>query len=63
MVEKSARRVRRVHRAGVPGADPTPQKNRRVADTGRASNDKNESWGDRNDSNDAQLKRDVPPHW
>ncbi|WP_308465773.1 hypothetical protein [Rathayibacter soli] len=63
MAERSARRSRRAHRPGVPGADPTPRAGRAEADAVRAAGDKDQAWGDTNTSNDAQLKRDVPPHW
>jgi hypothetical protein len=59
-----ARRHRRVQRAGVPGADPAPQ---RAADGEpvRAKEDDAAAWGGRSEpeSNDERLKRDVPPHW
>jgi hypothetical protein len=52
---------RRVIRPGAPGADPTPQA---TADAVRAVEDTDAPWGAAaSDSNDAQLKQDVPPHW
>jgi high-mobility group nucleosome-binding domain-containing protein 2 len=52
---------RRVIRPGVPGSDPTPQA---TADAVRAAEDTDALWGASGaDSNDAQLKQDVPPHW
>ncbi|MET0932987.1 MAG: hypothetical protein ABWX56_04690 [Mycetocola sp.] len=50
---------RRVVRPGAPGADPTPQA---ATDAVRAGEDTDTPGGGA-DSNDAQLKRDVPPHW
>jgi hypothetical protein len=29
----------------------------------RAADDEDAAWGDRADSNDEQLRRDVPPHY
>ncbi|RLP72142.1 hypothetical protein D9V29_06855 [Mycetocola manganoxydans] len=52
---------RRVVRPGAPGTDPTPQS---VEDAVRAAEDTDTSWSTRSsDSNDDQLKQDVPPHW
>lgn len=52
---------RRAVRPGVPGADPTPQV---VTEPVKATEDTDATWGSRGtDSNDDQLKRDVPPHW
>ncbi|TAM66200.1 MAG: hypothetical protein EPN48_17820 [Microbacteriaceae bacterium] len=63
MPERSARRPRRARRPGAPGADPTPRAGRIDVDAVRATGDTDQAWGDTNTSNDAQLKRDVPPHW
>ncbi|HEY5224293.1 MAG TPA: hypothetical protein VIJ18_14755 [Microbacteriaceae bacterium] len=67
MAQGSGRRPRheqrRVHRPGAPGADPTPRAGRPEVDAVRAAGDTDQTWGDTNTSNDAQLKRDVPPHW
>lgn len=59
--------VRRVHgsrravRPGAEGTDPTPQKH---GEPVKATEDTDATWGSRGaDSNDDQLKRDVPPHW
>jgi hypothetical protein len=62
MAEK--RRPRRATRAGAAGADPTPQQlpNPPELPT-RATEDTDQAWGDRTESNDENLKRDVPPHW
>lgn len=52
---------RRVVRPGAPGADPAPQEQ---ADAVKAREDTDATWGARaSDSNDDQLRRDVPPHW
>jgi len=57
---------RRASTDPVPGSDPTPQASRADAPV-RASEDTDESWGDRprtpEGPNDARLKQDVPPHW
>ncbi|MET1051418.1 MAG: hypothetical protein ABWX65_02150 [Mycetocola sp.] len=62
--ETSVRRVHGSRRAvlpGAPGADPTPQES---IEPVRAAEDTDAPWGARDrDSNDDQLKRDVPPHW
>jgi hypothetical protein len=63
MADQAARRSRRVTRPGAPGADPTPQDDAARTDPTRAKDDTDEAWGDRGNSNDEQLKRDVPPHW
>ncbi|MGA0566833.1 hypothetical protein ACO2Q7_05840 [Rathayibacter sp. KR2-224] len=64
MAERGKRR--RVQRPGAPGADPTPQS--RLPGAGadaavRASEDTERAWGDRSESNDDLLKRELPPHW
>ncbi|MBG6239189.1 hypothetical protein IWX78_002168 [Mycetocola sp. CAN_C7] len=52
---------RRAVLPGASGADPTPQER---VDPVRAAEDTDAPWGVRaQDSNDDQLKRDVPPHW
>ncbi|WP_411720657.1 hypothetical protein [Mycetocola sp.] len=52
---------RRAVRPGAAGADPTPQA---TADAVRAVEDTDATWGAAGaDTNDAQLKQDVPPHW
>jgi hypothetical protein len=52
---------RRVVRPGAPGTDLTPQSTK---DAVRAAEDTDTSWSTRpSDSNDDQLKQDVPPHW
>ena len=62
-----------MRREGAPGADPTPQSGaasgpQAPPSTGadgpvRAVEDTDRAWGDRSDSNDDRLRRDVPPHW
>ncbi|MET4638846.1 hypothetical protein [Mycetocola sp. 2940] len=60
-VVRRIRGSRRVVRPGAPGADPTPQ---HTAGAVRAGEDTDAPWGAAGaDSNDAQLKQDVPPHW
>jgi hypothetical protein len=60
-VVRRIRGSRRVIRPGVPGADPTPQL---AAEAVRAVEDTDAPWGAAGtDTNDAQLKQDVPPHW
>jgi hypothetical protein len=63
MADPSKRRPRRVRRPGAPGADPTPQSAPRDGKPVRAAGDEDAAWGDRADSNDEQLRRDVPPHY
>ena len=63
MTERPARRHRRVQRPAAPGTDPAPQTGLPDAPQ-RAAEDTDRSWNDRGtDSNDEQLRRDVPPHW
>ena len=58
---RRVRGSRRAVRPGAAGADPTPQE--RVEPV-KAVEDTDATWGTRgSDSNDDQLKRDVPPHW
>ena len=64
-VRKTGRR--RVSTDPVPGSDPRPQATPEGAPV-RATEDTDESWGDRPPlatagPNDDRLKRDVPPHW
>ncbi len=60
----SVRRIRgsrRVVRPGAPGTDPTPQE---AEGPVKATEDTDATWGSRApDSNDDQLRQDVPPHW
>jgi len=63
MSQPPARRHRRVQRPAAPGTDPAPQTGLRDAPE-RAAEDTDRSWNDRaTDTNDEQLRRDVPPHW
>ncbi|WP_143095090.1 hypothetical protein [Mycetocola miduiensis] len=64
-VVRRIRGSRRVIRPGAPGADPTPQSSARPTEGAvRAGEDTDASWGAAGaDTNDAQLKQDVPPHW
>ncbi|GAB3803862.1 hypothetical protein GCM10028798_23440 [Humibacter antri] len=56
-----------MQRPGAPGADPAPQSGERSGGATdvpvRAAEDTDRAWGDRSDSNDDRLKRDLPPHW
>jgi high-mobility group nucleosome-binding domain-containing protein 2 len=54
------RKRRRVRTDPVPGSDPTPQER---AEAVRATEDAEETWGDRAEVNDARLKADKPPHY
>lgn len=67
MTEKPARKHRRAQLPAVPGTDPTPQALPRRGSTDApvlAAEDTDRAWGDKpGDSNDEQLRRDVPPHW
>jgi hypothetical protein len=54
------RRHRRVRLSAPEGTDPEPQQG---VDPVRADEDEDRAWGDRDDSNDDRLKRDVPPHY
>ncbi|WP_022882470.1 hypothetical protein [Gryllotalpicola ginsengisoli] len=49
------RRHRRVVRPGAPGSDPAPALPPRA--------EAPEERGERDDSNDERLRRDLPPHW
>ncbi|MGO4300819.1 hypothetical protein [Leifsonia sp. RAF41] len=59
MSEAPGRRHRRVQRPGAPGTDPAPHVEPRDEEPAPADTDNAPSWS----SNDAQLRRDVPPHW
>ncbi|HEY0249578.1 MAG TPA: hypothetical protein VGC45_15100 [Gryllotalpicola sp.] len=50
-----SRRHRRVTTPPAPGSDPAPALPSRFGEP--------EEGQERDDSNDARLKRDVPPHW
>ncbi len=54
------RKHRRVRTDPAPGSDPTPQAR---AETVRAAEDAEETWGDRADGNDGRLRADKPPHY
>ncbi|WP_344705279.1 hypothetical protein [Klugiella xanthotipulae] len=59
--KRSRKRVsRRVVRPAVPGTDERPQGG---LDPTLASEDSDESWGDRAEGNDGDLLRNRPPHW
>ena len=65
MAERRATRMpRRATRAGAPGADPAPARLPHPDELPTvAAEDTDQAWGDRGNSNDEQLRNDVPPHW
>ncbi|WGD38135.1 hypothetical protein [Lysinibacter sp. HNR] len=58
--ERVRRPSRRVNRPAPEGTDLTPQKGAPVV---RASEDNDQSWGDRDEGNDGELRLNKPPHW
>jgi hypothetical protein len=61
---RRSRRHRRATRPGAAGSDAEPLQQAGKSDPAeRAAEDTDAAWGDRTDSNDDRLKRDIPPHW
>ncbi|MFC4223005.1 hypothetical protein [Lysinibacter cavernae] len=51
---------RRVTRPAPEGVDPTPQNADEIV---KAAEDQEQAWGEGAVGNDADLKRNKPPHW